>query len=150
MACRGNIKRNQLGMFMIRPLKYKELDIIKDWYEARKTSQGWATLPPLEVLPFHEDGSPSAWVEEKDNTLLCCGWMYQNNSKLVVIDWFISNPRKKSNIKRLIKYLTLIAKKQYGCEYVMSLFDTNKILEESFKELGFLTGSKCTNYIKKI
>lgn len=134
---------------MIRKLKLEELPTIRDWYRARE-NKGWV-MPPQELLPFDEEGNPSAYVYEKeDKTLTCCGWLYTSNSQTTVIDWFVSNPKEKANLKELIKHLIFISKDIYKVKFVVSLFDNNPILKGVVEDLGFTPAALCTNYIKAI
>lgn len=139
----------QTGTPTVRRLKEEEIPIIESWYKARKDWKMFKKIP-RDIYPF--DGqSPSAYVLEADNQLHYCCWLYISNSNMAVIDWFVSNPKTKGHsISFLIDQVTKLAKNKFYCRYCISLFDNNKILHKTFTDLGFMKGSDCTNYLKKI
>jgi hypothetical protein len=135
------IKLIQVGVFMIRRIEEKDLETINSWYKARRNWQ----VPPNDIFP------ETGYIVEKEGVGYYAMWLYLSNSNIAVIDWVVSNPKVKDRelLSKLLKYVCEEVHR-FGYKYAMSIFDNNLILEKEFAKLGFIQGSQCFNYIKRI
>jgi len=118
--------------FNVRSLNSEDYKILVEWWKAWK----WPILPK-EALP--SNGTGGIMVYKKD-ILVVAGFLYWSNSKMVWLDWIISNPKYKENdrkeaIKILIKTAEGMVKKQGGG--VMMSISRSKSLLETHKKLGW-------------
>ncbi len=85
---------------------------------------------------------------------VCAGFLYTTNSKVVWVDWIVSNkeyrkkPHRKNGLNLLIQTLTNTAKdEKYKYVYANN---NNTYLIDAFLSNGYLKGSKSTELIKNI
>lgn len=128
---------------MIRRIKEDDYRVVKSWYEHR-ARRGWQ-MPPMDIFP-----DVGYVAQDKKGDMYYAAWLYLSNSELCVLDWIVGNPASKnrSHLRKLIEFAVYEAKEVFGCKYIMSLFDTNPVLQEDFEQVGFTKGSECSNYIR--
>ena len=82
------------------------------------------------MLP--DNGTGGIMVENKGENIVA-GFLYWSNSKLVWLDWIISNPNADKKIrKQAIEMLILTAEqmvKEAGSKYIMSISRSNSLLK---------------------
>ena len=90
-----------------------------------------------DMLP--DNGTGGIMVEHEGENIVA-GFLYWSNSKLVWLDWIISNPKSDKDIRQeAIKKLILTAEsmtKKAGSKYMMSISRSNSLLK-IHKELGW-------------
>jgi hypothetical protein len=131
----------------IRVLNSKDYDeVLVEWWK------DWGWDPPQKgFLP--DNGTGGCIVLDGDEPV-CAGFMYITNSKVVWIDWIISNknyrkkPERKEAINLLIETLTNISR-NLGNKYAYALIKHNGLIE-SYEELGYIKGDKYTSEMIKI
>ena len=115
-----------------RTLTESDYEILTDWWKAL----GWPALAK-DMLP--DNGTGGIMVENKGENIVA-GFLYWSNSKLVWLDWIISNPKVSRDIRQeAIKKLILTAEhmtKQAGSKYMMSISRSNSLLK-IHKKLGW-------------
>ena len=89
------------------------------------------------MLP--DNGTGGIMVEHEGENIVA-GFLYWSNSKMVWLDWIISNPKINKNIRQeAIKKLILTAEsmtKEAGSKFMMSISRSNSLLK-IHKELGW-------------
>ena len=89
------------------------------------------------MLP--DNGTGGIMVENKGENVVA-GFLYWSNSKMVWLDWIISNPKTNRDIRQeAIKKLILTAEsmtKEAGSKFMMSISRSNSLLK-IHKELGW-------------
>ncbi len=134
-------------IFNLRPLIESDYeDILLGWWNS------WGfSAPPKDFLP--DNGTGGIMVLDGD-TPVCAGFLYTTNSKVVWVDWIVSNkeyrkkPHRKDGLNLLIQTLTNTAKdKKYKYVYANN---NNTYLIDTFLSNGYLKGSKSTELIKNI
>lgn len=118
--------------FNVRSLNSEDYKILVEWWKEWK----WPILPK-EALP--SNGTGGIMVYKKD-ILVVAGFLYWSNSKMVWLDWIISNPKYKENdrkeaIEILIKTAEGMVRKQGGG--VMMSISRSKSLLKTHKKLGW-------------
>ena len=134
-------------VFTIRPLNTNDYeDILIGWW------RDWGFEPPAkDFLP--SDGTGGIMVLDGD-VPICAGFMYATNSKIVWINWIISNkqyrkkPYRKQAINILLETLTN-SSKEAGYKYVYAVIQNNGLVE-TYKQLGYFEGHKYTQELIKI
>ena len=115
-----------------RTLTESDYEILTDWWKA----WGWPAMAK-DMLP--DNGTGGIMIENKGENVVA-GFLYWSNSKLVWLDWIISNPKVSSDIRQeAIKKLILTAEhmtKKAGSKYMMSISRSNSLLK-THKELGW-------------
>ncbi len=108
-----------------RTLTESDYLILSDWWKA----WGWPALAK-DMLP--DNGTGGIMVENKGENIVA-GFLYWSNSKLVWLDWIISNPDADKKIrKQAIEMLILTAEqmvKDAGSKYMMSISRSNSLLK---------------------
>ena len=108
------------------------MKLLTDWWKA----WGWPALAK-DMLP--DNGTGGIMVENKGENIVA-GFLYWSNSKLVWLDWIISNPKTNRDIRQeAIKKLILTAEsmtKEAGSKFMMSISRSNSLLK-IHKELGW-------------
>lgn len=134
-------------IFNLRPIIESDYeDILLGWWRS------WGfSAPPKDFLP--DNGTGGIMVLDGDIPV-CAGFLYTTNSKVVWVDWIVSNkeyrkkPHRKDGLNLLIQTLTNTAKdKKYKYVYANN---NNTYLIDAFLSNGYLKGSKSTELIKKI
>jgi len=115
-----------------RTLNESDWETLSDWWK----SWGWPVLPK-DMLP---DNGTGGIMVEYDNKNIVAGFLYWSNSKLVWLDWIISNPDAKKDLRQeAIKKLILTAEsmvKEAGSKYMMSISRSNSLLK-IHKQMGW-------------
>ena len=108
-----------------RTLTESDYLILSDWWKA----WGWPVMAK-DMLP--DNGTGGIMVENKGENIVA-GFLYWSNSKLVWLDWIISNPDADKKIrKQAIEMLILTAEqmvKEAGSKYIMSISSSNSLLK---------------------
>ena len=108
-----------------RTLTESDYEILSDWWKA----WGWPVMAK-DMLP--DNGTGGIMVENKGKNIVA-GFLYWSNSKLVWLDWIISNPDADKKIrKQAIEMLILTAEqmvKDAGSKYIMSISRSNSLLK---------------------
>tara|TARA_R100001463_G_scaffold19794_1_gene48542 strand:- start:4285 stop:4686 length:402 start_codon:yes stop_codon:yes gene_type:complete len=108
-----------------RTLTGSDYEILSDWWKA----WGWPVMAK-DMLP--DNGTGGIMVENKGENIVA-GFLYWSNSKLVWLDWIISNPNADKKIrKQAIEMLILTAEqmvKDAGSKYMMSISRSNSLLK---------------------
>jgi len=108
-----------------RTLTESDYEILSDWWKA----WGWPVMAK-DMLP--DNGTGGIMVENKGENIVA-GFLYWSNSKLVWLDWIISNPNADKKIrKQAIEMLILTAEqmvKDAGSKYMMSISRSNSLLK---------------------
>ena len=108
-----------------RTLTESDYEILSDWWKA----WGWPVMAK-DMLP--DNGTGGIMVENKGENIVA-GFLYWSNSKLVWLDWIISNPNADKKIrKQAIEMLILTAEqmvKEAGSKYIMSISRSNSLLK---------------------
>ena len=130
----------------IRRLIDSDWDTLVSWWEA------W---PDWEVLhrDFLPDNGKGGFMVEKNNTPIVAGFLYTTNSKVVLLEWIISNPDYKEidrqdAIELLINGAESVSKES-GYKYMFSIV-RNKHLIETHKKLNWKVDSKSSHELVKI
>ena len=115
-----------------RTLTESDYEILSEWWIA----WSWPVMAK-DMLP--DNGTGGIMVEHEGENIVA-GFLYWSNSKLVWLDWIISNPKVSSDIRQeAIKKLILTAEhmtKKAGSKYMMSISRSNSLLK-THKELGW-------------
>lgn len=115
-----------------RTLTESDWETLSDWWKA----WNWPVMAK-DMLP--DNGTGGIMVENEGENIVA-GFLYWSNSKLVWLDWIISNPKVSRDIRQeAIKKLILTAEhmtKQAGSKYMMSISRSNSLLK-THKELGW-------------
>ena len=128
-----------------RTLTESDYEILTDWWKA----WGWPILVK-DMLP--DNGTGGIMVENEGENIVA-GFLYWSNSKLVWLDWIISNPKTNRDIRQeAIKKLILTAEhmtKEAGSKYMMSISRSNSLLK-IHKELGWTIDKTPSHEMVKI
>ncbi len=128
-----------------RTLTESDYLILSDWWKA----WGWPALAK-DMLP--DNGTGGIMVENKGENRVA-GFLYWSNSKLVWLDWIISNPKTNRDIRQeAIKKLILTAEsmtKEAGSKFMMSISRSNSLLK-IHKELGWTIDKTPSHEMVKI
>jgi len=108
-----------------RTLTESDYEILSDWWKA----WNWPVMAK-DMLP--DDGTGGIMIENEGENIVA-GFLYWSNSKLVWLDWIISNPNADKKIrKQAIELLILTAEqmvKEAGSKYMMSISRSNSLLK---------------------
>lgn len=120
--------------FNIQPLKEDDYDkvLVKWWKD-------WRWTPP--VKDFLPD---KGYMVYCNDIPVCAGYMYVTNSKVVLLEWIVSNfeiknkETRKEALLMLIEFVTSVAR---GIEkkYVYSLLKSSSLIK-IYEELGYIKG----------
>ena len=115
-----------------RTLTESDYEILTDWWKA----WDWPILVK-DMLP--DNGTGGIMVENEGENIVA-GFLYWSNSKLVWLDWIISNPKVSRDIRQeAIKKLILTAEhmtKEAGSKYMMSISRSNSLLK-THEQMGW-------------
>ena len=115
-----------------RTLTESDYEILTDWWKA----WGWPILVK-DMLP--DNGTGGIMVDNEGENIVA-GFLYWSNSKLVWLDWIISNPKVSRDIRQeAIKKLILTAEhmtKEAGSKYMMSISRSNSLLK-THEQMGW-------------
>ena len=108
-----------------RTLTESDYKILSDWW----IEWSWPVMA-TDMLP--DNGTGGIMVEHEGENIVA-GFLYWSNSKLVWLDWIISNPKSDKDIRQeAIKKLILTAEsmtKKAGSKYMMSISRSNSLLK---------------------
>ena len=111
-----------------RTLTESDYEILTDWWKA----WGWPVIVK-DMLP--DNGTGGIMIENEGENVVA-GFLYWSNSKMVWLDWIISNPKTNRDIRQeAIKKLILTAEhmtKEAGSKYMMSISRSNSLLWSPF------------------
>ena len=128
-----------------RTLTESDYEILSDWWKA----WGWPVMAK-DMLP--DNGTGGIMVENKGENIVA-GFLYWSNSKLVWLDWIISNPDADKKIrKQAIEMLILTAEqmvKDAGSKYIMSISRSNSLLK-IHEKLGWNIDKTPSHEITKV
>lgn len=122
----------------IRKLTENDWGTLIQWWDA------WPEwdAPPKDFLP--ENGTGGLMVESEGEPIVA-GFMYITNSKGVLLEWIISNPKYREEDRNDAINLLLIGVenlcKDLGYKYIFSI-GRNKSLITTHKNLGWHVDSK--------
>ncbi len=115
-----------------RTLTESDYEILSDWWKA----WNWPVMAK-DMLP--DNGTGGIMVENEGENIVA-GFLYWSNSKLVWLDWIISNPKVSRDVRQeAIKKLILTAEsmtKKAGSKYMMSISRSNSLLK-THKQMGW-------------
>jgi len=115
-----------------RTLTKSDWETLSDWWKAWK----WPVMAK-DMLP--DNGTGGIMVENEGENIVA-GFLYWSNSKLVWLDWIISNPKVSRDIRQeAIKKLILTAEsmtKEAGSKYMMSISRSNSLLK-THEQMGW-------------
>ena len=115
-----------------RTLTESDWETLSDWWKAWK----WPVMAK-DMLP--DNGTGGIMVENEGENIVA-GFLYWSNSKLVWLDWIISNPKVNRDIRQeAIKKLILTAEhmtKEAGSKYMMSISRSNSLLK-THEQMGW-------------
>ena len=128
-----------------RKLNLLDWDVLDAWWEAWPD---W-TNPGKEFLP--ENGTGGLMVE-KNGIPIVAGFMYQTNSKAVLLEWIISNPEyRQEDRKQAVEMLITKAEefcKELGFKWMFTI-GRNKHLIKTHEKLGWFVDNKPSYEITK-
>ena len=108
-----------------RTLTESNYEILSDWWKA----WNWPVMAK-DMLP--DNGTGGIMIENEGENIVA-GFLYWSNSKMVWLDWIISNPNADKKIrKQAIELLILTAEqmvKEAGSKYMMSISRSNSLLK---------------------
>ncbi len=108
-----------------RTLTESDYEILSDWWKA----WGWPVIVK-DMLP--DNGTGGIMIENEGENIVA-GFLYWSNSKMVWLDWIISNPKTNRDIRQeAIKKLILTAEsmtKEAGSKFMMSISRSNSLLK---------------------
>ena len=133
--------------FSIRKLNPSDYDdLLVVWWK------DWGFTPPdREVLP---DNAKSGLIVFDNTKPVCAGFIYLTNSKVVLIEWIISN-KKYNNKRKKVKALNflldalILTCSKLKIKYIKA-DNESKSLTKAFEKKGFKKGDVLTHLIKKI
>lgn len=133
-------------MFSVRLLDDSDYDMLCTWWKAWR----W-TAPPRDFLPQNGKGG---YMVMKDDVPVVAGFIYFTNSSVCWSEFIISDfnykdrESRKEAIRILIFELNEIARKK-GFKYMYTVVKDDS-LEKSYREMGYVNGSKKANEMFKI
>ena len=108
-----------------RSLTEKDYNILSEWWKA----WGWPVMAK-DMLP--DNGTGGIMIDNEGENIVA-GFLYWSNSKLVWLDWIISNPNANKKIrKQAIETLIFTAEQMVrdaGSKYMMSISRSNSLLK---------------------
>jgi hypothetical protein len=115
-------------MSHLRLYTTEDYPMVCEWWRAWK----WDCVP--------QEALPEIGVIASDDTQdICCAWMYKTDSKIALLEWFISNPKAKKGredaIAAVTESIAEIAKRQGFTSLVT--FTKHPQLTNQMERLGF-------------
>ncbi len=129
----------------IRKLTESDYETLANWWKAWK----W---PPVQK-DFLPDNGTGGFVVEKEGVMIVAGFVYITNSKAVLLEWVISNPKYREDdrdmaITCLINTIEKIVK-GWGYNYIFTIGRTQPLIKKH-KELGWHVDDKPSHEIIKV
>jgi len=116
----------------IRKLTESDYDLVSQWW----VDWGWTPIEK-EILP--DNGTGGIMVEQNGNPIIA-GFMYWTNSKIVILDYIVSNKKSNSITRQNALQLLIVAVEDMveaaECKYLFS-FSQHKGLIKTHKKLGW-------------
>tara|TARA_R110002167_G_scaffold22589_1_gene80834 strand:+ start:92 stop:499 length:408 start_codon:yes stop_codon:yes gene_type:complete len=129
----------------IRRLKESDWGTLVSWWDEWPE---W-TAPPKDFLP---DNGTGGFIVENNNTPIVAGFLYKTNSKGVLLEWIISNPKYKEEDRQVAIELLINGaenvSKELGYKYMFSI-GRNKHLIETHKKLKWRVDKKPSHELIK-
>lgn len=129
-----------------RVLKESDWGTLVSWWEAWP---GWPT-PPRDFLP---DNGKGGLMIEKNGDPIVAGFLYQTNSKGILLEWIVSNPEYKEEDRNdAVEMLIIEAEqsaKRMGYVYMFTI-GRQKNLIAKHKKLGWFVDDKPSHEITKV
>tara|TARA_R100001198_G_scaffold65996_1_gene39128 strand:+ start:1577 stop:1981 length:405 start_codon:yes stop_codon:yes gene_type:complete len=129
-----------------RRLKEEDYEVLKKWWDFWP---GWQA-PPKDLLPNNGTGGV---MVEKNGTPIVAGFLYTTNSKMVLLEWVISNPKYKETDRKDAIYTLITACeniiKELGYKYAISI-TKNQNLINKHKDLGWEQDEKPSYELVKV
>ena len=130
----------------IRRLKPNDWETLDNWW---KEWDGWDN-PGKDFLPENGTGG---FIVENENKPILAGFIYTTNSKVIWLDWIISDPNyREKNRKEAIELLINASEnvcRTMGYKYVFSIGRNNSLIN-IHKELGWFVDEKPSHEIFKL
>lgn len=128
-----------------RKLQETDWDTLVSWWSNWK---GWQ-YPPKDFLP--DNGTGGIIVYSNDIPVVA-GFIYFTNSKAVLLEWIVSNPKyRESNRQEAIELLISTAEKvckDQGSKYIFTI-GRNKQLTNTHKRMGYKVDPSPSHEITK-
>tara|TARA_R100000458_G_C8205213_1_gene194481 strand:+ start:437 stop:919 length:483 start_codon:yes stop_codon:yes gene_type:complete len=140
-----NVKIND-NKLVCRVLREDDWETLKSWWEAWPD---WP-VPPRDFLP---DNGKGGLMIEKNGKPIVAGFLYQTNSKGILLEWIISDPKYRDEdrndaVERLIIEAEKSAKVM-GYIYMFTI-GRQKNLIEKHRKLGWMVDDKPSHEITKV
>ena len=123
-----------------------------DWETLVSWWESWPDwpVPPRDFLP---DNGKGGLMIEKDGKPIVAGFLYQTNSKGVLLEWIVSNPDyKEQDRSDAVEMLIVEAEKsaeKMGYIYMFTI-GRQKNLIAKHKKLGWIVDDKPSHEITKV
>lgn len=123
-----------------------------DWETLDSWWKAWPewTTPPKDFLP---DNGKGGLMIEKNKEPIVAGFLYQTNSKGVLLEWIVSSPTYRDDDRNeAVEKLIIEAErsaKQMGFKYMFTI-GRHKNLIEKHKKLGWAVDEKPSHEITKV
>tara|TARA_B100000927_G_scaffold84695_1_gene68037 strand:- start:695 stop:1105 length:411 start_codon:yes stop_codon:yes gene_type:complete len=129
-----------------RRLVEKDYDILKEWWDFWP---GWEA-PPRDLLPNNGTGGV---MVESNGTPIVAGFLYTTNSKMVLLEWVISNPNYRESDRKDAIYILITECeriiKELGYKYGVTI-TKNQHLINKHKYLGWKQDEKPSYELVKV
>jgi len=127
-----------------RPLNQLDYDTICEWWT-------WWRWPIIEKDCLPQNGT-GGFMVEKNGVPIVCGFVYTTNSKGVLLEWIVSNPKykesdRKEAIELLINQVEVFCK-SLGKKFIFSI-GRSKHLMKTHEKLGWQVDKKPSYEITK-
>ena len=130
-----------------RVLNENDWETLVSWWGAWP---GWPEPPMRDFLP---DNGTGGLMIEKNGTPIVAGFLYQTNSKGILLEWIISNPkyRDKDRNEAIEKLIVEAEKsaKEMGYIYMFTI-GRHKSLISKHKKLGWFMDEKPSHEMTKV
>lgn len=131
----------------IRKLNESDWETLVSWWKAWKN---WGTAPAKDFLP---DNGTGGMIVYSNDIPVVAGFIYFTNSKAVLLEWIISNPKyRESNRKEAVELLINTAEKvvkDQGGKYIFTIGRNNHLIN-THKKLGYTVDPSSSYEITKI
>jgi len=135
------------GMLTCRHLKSSDWDTLKSWW---REWPEWKSPPARDFLP---DNGKGGLMIEKDGLPIVAGFLYQTNSKGILLEWIISNPKYREDDRGEAVEMLIIEAEKYSKELgflYMFTIGRQKNLIDKHKKLGWSVDEKPSHEITKV
>ncbi len=129
-----------------RRLKEEDYNTLKEWWDFWPD---WEA-PPRDLLPNNGTGGV---IVEKQGIPIVAGFLYTTNSKMVLLEWVISNPEYRESDRKDAIYILITACekiiKDLGYTYAVTI-TRNQHLINKHKDLGWSQDTKPSYELVKV